>query len=110
MAGEAAAPAALAAVVVDHGHAEMQLDVRNVEIGPALQKAAAFGKIRCHRPAPLAPVLSDRAQLMRNAGKGETGEIGRIGEIREDEIRMVLQILPDTGQMMQRCYAVACER
>ena len=35
VAGEAGAPARLAAVVVDHRHAEMQLDVGHIELGPA---------------------------------------------------------------------------
>ena len=49
---------ALAAVVVDHCHAEMQLDIGYVEVGAGFQEAAALGEIRCERPAPLAPVLS----------------------------------------------------
>ena len=67
MAGEAGAAMALAAVIVGHRHAEMQLDVGHVEVGPGLQEAAAFGEIRGHRPAALAPVLADRAQQPRHA-------------------------------------------
>ena len=67
MAREAAAPAAFAAVVVDHGHAEMQLDIRDVEIGAGLEKSAAFGEIGSHRPAAFAPVLHDAAKLVRDA-------------------------------------------
>ena len=65
MAGEAAAPVPLAAVVVDHRHAEMQLDVGHVEIGAGLQETAAFGEIRGHGAAAFAAVLPDGAQLMR---------------------------------------------
>src|SRR5205085_10872148 len=51
--GKARAPVPLAAVVVDHRHAEMQLDVRHLEIGPGFEEAAAFGEIRGHRAAAL---------------------------------------------------------
>ena len=65
MAGEAGAAVALAAVVVGQRHAEMQLDIGHVEVGPGFQEAAAFGEVRRHRPAPFAPVLADGPQQPR---------------------------------------------
>jgi hypothetical protein len=99
-----------AAVVVDHRHAEMQLDVRHIEIGPGFQEAAAFGEIRGHRATALAPVLPDRAKDARQTAERNAGEIRAVGGVAEDEVRMVLQVLADAGQMMHRGDAVACER
>ena len=106
MAGEAGAAMALAAVVVDHRHAEMQLDVGDVEIGPRLQEAAAFGEIRGHRPAPLPAILRDAAEQPRQALERGAEEIRAVRHVAEDEIRMVLQILADARQMMHAGNAV----
>src|SRR5258705_8230901 len=59
MAGEAGAPARLAAMIAHHRHAEMQLDIRHVEFGAGLEEAAAFGDVRRHRSAPFAPGFGD---------------------------------------------------
>src|SRR4051794_3723450 len=114
MAGEAGAPVTLATVVVDHRHAEMQLDVRHLEVRPGLQEAAAFGKIRRHRPAAFAPVLADGAPYPRQALERYSGEVRIVGAVAENEIRMILQVLADAGQMMhgrdavpRQCGAVA---
>ncbi len=110
MTGEAGAPARLAAVVFHHGHAEMQLDVGQLEIGPRLQEAAAFGDVRGHRPAPLPAVLPDALEDAADAGPRQAGEIGRIGSVAEHEIGMVLQVLPDARQMMHAGDAVPGKR
>ena len=74
------APVALAAVIVDQRHAEMQLDIGDVEVGAGLQEAAAFGEVRGHRPAALAPVLSDGAKLVHDAAERHAGEIRTVGQ------------------------------
>jgi len=43
-------------MIVDHRHAEMELDIGHIEVGTGFEEAAAFGDVRCHRSAPLAPV------------------------------------------------------
>src|SRR5450631_4694756 len=106
----AATGSALAAVVVDDRHAEMQLDVGDVEIGTGFEKSAAFRKIGSHRSAPFAAVLHDGAKLMRDAAKRHAGEIGTVRPIGENEIRMILQVLPDAGQMMRGCDPVPGKR
>ena len=100
----------LAAVIVGYRHAEMQLDVGNVEIGPRLQETAALGEIRRHRSAALAAVLADRAQQPRQSLQREAVEIRIVGHVAEHEIRMVLQILPDSRQVMHAWNAVLAER
>ena len=75
MAGKAGAPARLAAVIVDHRHAEMQLDVGHVEVGAGFQEAAAFGEIRGHRSAPFAPVLRDALKIRAMPLNDSAGEI-----------------------------------
>src|SRR6266404_9445551 len=102
MAREAAAPAAFAAVVVDQRHAEMQLDIGYIEIGVGFEKSAAFRKIGGHRPTAFAPVLPDGANLVHDAAERHAGEIRTVGHVGEDEIRMVLKVLPDAGKMMHR--------
>ena len=109
VAGEAGAAVALAAVIVGHRHAEMQLDVGDVEIRPRLQEAAAFGEIRGHRPAAFAPVLADRPQQPRDAAERDAVEVRIVRHVAEHEIRMVLQVLPDAGQMMHAGDAVLAE-
>src|SRR5258708_4643970 len=101
---------ALAAVVVDHRHAEMQLDVGDVEVGPGLEESPAFPEIGRHRPAALAPVLPDGAKYPRQALERNAREVRIVGGVAEDKIRMVLQILPDAGQMMRGGDAVLCQR
>src|SRR3981081_74224 len=94
MAREAAAPATLAAVVVDQCHAEMQLDVGYIEIGGGFEKSAAFRKIGGHRPAAFAPVLPDGAKLVHDAAERHAGEMRTVGHVGEDEIRVLRQALP----------------
>ena len=110
MAREAGAPARLAAVVVHHRHAEMQLDVGHVEVGAGFEEAAAFGDVRRHRPAPLAPVLRDALEDSRDAAERQAGEVRRIRGEAEDEIRMILQVLSDAGQMVRGGDAVPGQR
>ena len=117
VAGKAGAAVALAAVIVGHRHAEMQLDVGNVEVGPGFQEAAAFGEIRGHRPAAFAPVLADGPQQPRQRLQRDAVEVRIVRHVAEHEIRMVLQVLPDAGQMMHagdavlaKCGAVADAR
>ena len=110
VAGEAGASMALAAVIVGQCHAEMQLDVGDVEVGPGLlQEAAALGEIRGHGTAAFATVLADSAQ-QRNAFKRDAVEVRIIRQIAEHEIRVVLQILADAGQVMHAGNAVLAER
>src|SRR5207248_1019698 len=99
MTGEAGAPARLAAMVVHHRHAEMQLDIGHVEVGPGLEEAATFGGVRGHRPSPLAPVLRDAFEDPRNAGKRQAGEVRRVRGKAAHEIRMILQVLAATLQV-----------
>jgi hypothetical protein len=87
----------------------MQLDVGDVEVGPRFQEAAAFGEIRGHRPAPFAPVLADGAQQPRHRLHREAVEVRIVRQVAKDEIRMVLQIMPDAGQMMHAGNAVLAE-
>ncbi len=108
VAGKAGAAVALAAVVVGHRHAEMQLDVGHVEVGAGFQEAAALGEIRGHRPAAFAPVLADGAQQPRNALQRDAVEVRIVGHVAEHEIRMVLQVLSDAGQMMHGWRCRAC--
>src|SRR5258706_6008792 len=110
MAGEAGAPARLAAMVVHHRHAEMQLDIGHVEVGAGFEEAAACGDVRRHRPATLAPVLRDPLENSRDAGKRQAGEIWRVRGEAESEVRMLLPVLPDAGQMMRGCDAVLRQR
>ena len=110
MAGKAGAAMALAAVIVGQRHAEMQLDVGHVEVGPGFQEAAAFGKIRGHRPAAFAPVLADRPQQPRQRFQRDAVEVRIVGHVAEHEIGMVLQILSDAGQMMHAVDAVLDQR
>src|SRR5260370_28919799 len=102
MARETAAPAAFAAVVVDQRHAEMQLDIGYIEIGVGFEKSAAFRKIGGHRPAAFAPILHDGANLVHDAAERHAREILTVGHVLDDEIRMLLQILSYSGQMMHR--------
>jgi len=78
----------------------MQLDVRDVEVGPGFEETAAFGDIRGHRAAPFAPVLRDAFDDPCDSAEGKPGEIGRIGREAENKIRMVLQVQSDAGQMV----------
>ena len=110
MAGEAGAPARLAAVIGHHRHAEMQLDIGHVEVGAGLEEAAAFGDVRGHRPAPLAPVLRDALEDSRDAAERQAGEIRRIGSKAEHEIRVILQVLSDARQMVADRDAVFGQR
>ena len=107
--GKAGARVALAAVIVGHRHAEMQLDVGHVEVRAGFQEAAAFGEVRCHRSAAFAPVLADRAQQPRNALQRQAVEVRIVRHVAEHEIGMVLQVLPDPGQMMPAFNAVLSE-
>ena len=88
----------------------MQLDVGHVEVGPGLEEAAAFGEVRGHRPAPLAPVLRDALEDPRDAAERQAGEVRRVGGEAEHEIRMILQVLPDAGQMVHGRDAVFRQR
>src|SRR5229473_4778777 len=83
---EAGTPARLAAVVVHHRHAEMQLDIGHVEVGAGFQEATAFGDVRRHRSAPLTPVLRDPLEDSRDAAERQAGEVGRVGGKAEYEI------------------------
>jgi len=47
---------------------------------------------------------------MRDAAKRHAGEIGTVRPIGENEIRMILQVLPDAGQMMRGCDPVPGKR
>ena len=108
MAGEAGAAMALAAVVVGHAPCRNAAGCRATSrSGRRLQEAAAFGEIRGHRPAALAPVLPDRRAAAARCRQAKCREVRIVGDVAEDEIRMVLQILPDAGQMMHasRCRA-----
>ena len=88
----------------------MQLDVGHIEVGPRLEEAAAFGDVRGHRSAPLASVLRDPLEDPRDAAERQAGEIGRVGGKAEHEIRMILQVLSDAGQMMRGGDAVLGQR
>src|SRR5713101_10085718 len=110
MAGEAGAPARLAAMIVHHRHAEMQLDIGHVELGTGFEEAAAFGDVRRHRSATLAPVLRNSLENSRDAGKRQAGEIRRVRGEAEYKVRMILQVLSDAGQMMRGCDAVLRQR
>ena len=110
MAGEAGAPARLAAMIVHHRHAEMQLDIGHLELGTGFEETAAFGDVRGHRSAPLAPVLCDPLEDSRDAGKRQAGEIRRVRGKGENKVRMILQVLSDTGQMVRGCDAVLRQR
>src|SRR5947209_15540881 len=101
---------ARAAMIVDDRHAEMQLDIGHIEIGPRLQESAAFGEVRGHRPIPLLSILTDAADQPRNALQRRAVEKGSVRSVAEDEIRMVLQIGADAGQMMDAGDAVLRER
>ena len=93
-------------MVVSHRHAEMKLDIGNFEVRPGLQEAAAFGEVRRHRPGSLAPVLADRAQQSRQGLERDAVEVGIVRHVAEHEIRMVLQVLSDAGQVMHGGDAV----
>src|SRR6266403_71597 len=110
MAGEAGAPARLAGVIVQHRHAEMQLDIGHVEVGASFEEAPAFGDVRGHRSATLAPVLRNSLENSRDAGKRQAGEIRRVRGEAEYKVRMILQVLSDAGQMMRGCDAVLRQR
>src|SRR6185312_6627604 len=69
MAREAGAPARFAAMVVHHRHAEMQLYVGYIEVWAGFEEAAAFGDVRCHRSAPLAPILRNALEDSRDAAE-----------------------------------------
>jgi len=57
--GEACLLVALAAMVVEQRHDQMELDVGHVEIGAGFQEAPAFAEIGRDRPAALAAILED---------------------------------------------------
>ena len=88
----------------------MQLDIGHIEVGAGLEEAAAFGDVRCHRSAPLAPKLRDALEDSGDAAKRQAGEVRRVRGEAEYEIRMILQVLPDAGQMMRGRDAVFLQR
>ncbi len=110
MAGEAGAPSRLAAMIVDHRHAEMQLDIRHIEIGPGFEEAAAFGDVRRHRAPPLPAVLADPLEDAPDAAERQPGEVRIVGRVAEHEVRMILQIPADARQVMAHGNAVPRQR
>ena len=72
-------------------------------------KTAALGKIRGQRWVLLAPVLADRLQQPRQAFQREAVEVRLSGRVAENEVDVVLQILPDAGRRWQCLDAVPAE-
>src|SRR6185437_11191303 len=60
--------------------------------------------------APLAPILDNALDDAREAAPRQAGEIGRVGGEAEHEVRMVLQVLADSRQMMRGGDAVFSQR
>src|SRR5712664_3531010 len=74
--------------------------------GRVLRNPPHSAKLEVIGSAAFAPVLHDGAKLMHDATERHAGEIWAVGQVGEDEIRMVLQILPDAGQVLRGRDAV----
>ena len=89
----------LARMIVDERDDEVQLDVRRVGFGARLQEAAAFREIRRQHAAPFAAKTRQLAQHAQAAAHGHAHRVDAARAVAEDEIRMILQVAADAGQV-----------
>src|SRR6056297_469984 len=95
-----------AGMVVDDGDDEVQLHVRAGEAWGGLEKARALGEgRRDHAAACLAPVAGMAEQVAR-CREADAEIVGVLRLPGEDEIEVVLQVLPDAGQLVNHLDAV----
>jgi hypothetical protein len=92
-------PADPARMIIDYSCHEVELDVRDRQIGPGLHEPARFGEVRGHHAAPARLVAAHLAPEPHQAGRRQAEEVEALGLIGEDEIGMILEVLPDAGQV-----------
>src|SRR5258705_10214814 len=97
-------------MLVNLRNEEVHVNIGHLELGTGFEETAAFGDVRGHRSAPLAPVLCDPLEDSRDAGKRQAGEIRRRRSKSGNKVRMILQVLSDTRQMVRGCDAVLRQR
>ena len=88
-----------ARVVLDNRDDEMQLDVSLWQIRPGFEEAANLGEIAGDHAAPLAAVATDLLHQPRRPGERKSDQIEAVRGEAENEIGMILKILPDAGRI-----------
>ncbi len=96
---------ALGVVIHNRDH-KVQLDVRSIQCGIGFQEGCPFCEGRGNHACALAPPLQDRTGQTRCAAQPDTEVIGIPGLVGEDEIKVVLQVLPNAGQFMHHVDAM----
>ncbi len=86
-------------MIVDERNDEMQLDVGSVEPGARLQKTAAFREVRRQHAAAFAAKARQFAQHAQAAAHRYAHCVRAARAVAEDEIRMILQVAADAGQV-----------
>ena len=109
MAAETMAEMPVAAVIVGHGHAEVELDVRHREVRIGLEKAAAFGDIRGDHADAVTPVAPDLRPEMAKSRERHAEIVQALRTVTEGIVDMVLQVLADAGRMMHDIDADALQ-
>ena len=69
------------------------------KLGARLQEAAAFREIRRQHAAPFAAKTRQLAQHAQAAAHGHAHRVDAARAVAEDEIRMILQVAADAGQV-----------
>ena len=89
----------LAIVIVDDPDAEMQLQVRSIDIGPAPDESAGFGGVGGQQPPPMAEVTCKGADALRHQGQCDPEQAWSVGAQICYIVAMILKILADLGRI-----------
>ncbi|MCY1183085.1 hypothetical protein D9M73_236760 [compost metagenome] len=87
-------------MVVDHGDHRMQLDVRAGQTGVCFQEPSALTDVTDKGAASMAHVVHECLAHPHAAAYGNAKQRGVLAFVAEHHVRVILQVLPDTGKFV----------